>query len=81
MATRNMISKSAPQAKQKEIYITPSNKGLIYGLLSYVSKAKHQIDTRLLDFLCKLLKLAMQAYQGKSLLNFGRGWADAEAAS
>ena len=37
----NLMSKSAPAAKQREIYVTPANQPFILGLLSYLAKAKH----------------------------------------
>jgi hypothetical protein len=37
----NLMSKSAPAAKPREIYVTPANQPFILGLLSYLAKAKH----------------------------------------
>lgn len=74
------MSKSAPAPKPKEIYVTPANQPFILGLLSYLAKAKHLVDTRFLDVACKLLKFALQAYQGRTVLKFSRGWADSDAA-
>jgi hypothetical protein len=56
------------------------NQNLILYLLEYVGNARTLADTRLVDMVCKLLRLMMMNEKNRKIFDFTRGFPDLEIA-